>query len=457
MYLLETTVENIKCFRRATVNFVEAGSGERIRRWTVLLGENGLGKSTLLQAMAIPLAGPNALRELLPRAPGWARLGCPYGEVSATLVWTEGDAQLPRWPKKTPYHVRFAVTGGDVEALPDALRPEGTDSVADWPGGPTVPARERETFSKEMNRLRQTAYAEQKGGWLSCGYGPFRRLFGGSQEADQILYAERRASQFVTLFREDAALSSTAQWLVQLYNLGRDGDASAYQALEVVKETIARNFLMKPAELIVDARSASLDLEGRGAVPLPALSDGYRAMLALGLDLLRRLLNAFPQSPEPHKERGVVLIDELDAHLHPNWQRQIGTWLLERFPNLQFVIATHSPYLSQVPGAQNVLLKPSDDHVRATAQNEDLVDWTVEQVLTELLGLESLHSTVFEERLSRFLRLRREAHKKELSAEDEAEFNQLRLWSEGLQSGNGGLPTLAGALAHRALTPTKTS
>ena len=149
-----------------------------MRRWTVLLGENGLGKSTLLQAFAVPLAGPAALRELLPRATGWPRHDAPFGEVTATIQWTEGDAQLPRWPKKSPYSVRFAVTGSDVERLPDALKQEGVEAVVDWPGPATSSARERETVSKAMSRLRQTAYAESKDGVArACGYGPFRRLF----------------------------------------------------------------------------------------------------------------------------------------------------------------------------------------------------------------------------------------------------------------------------------------
>lgn len=71
-------------------------------------------------------------------------------------------------------------------------------------------------------------------------------------------------------------------------------------------------------------------------------------MLALAIDLLRWLILAFPNATDPMQCSGVVLIDELDAHLHPKWQRQIGQWLRLKFPNLQFIVATHSPFVAQV-------------------------------------------------------------------------------------------------------------
>ena len=164
-------------------------------------GENGLAACSC--RCSLSPAGPAALRELLPWATGWPRHDAPFGEVTATIQWTEGDAQLPRWPKKSPYSVRFAVTGSDVERLPDALKQEGVEAVVDWPGPATSSARERETVSKAMSRLRQTAYAESKDGvarvWV---WAVPSALYGGSQDADQILYAERRAAEFVTLFEK---------------------------------------------------------------------------------------------------------------------------------------------------------------------------------------------------------------------------------------------------------------
>src|ERR1035441_9502808 len=99
MYLKTIRLRNIKCFKELELDFSEDilkrdlnKPPESVRRWTTLFGENALGKSTLLQAMGAVLAGPSAMRELLPVAEGWVRVGEQYGEIYAELLWTDGDA-----------------------------------------------------------------------------------------------------------------------------------------------------------------------------------------------------------------------------------------------------------------------------------------------------------------------------------------------------------------------------
>ncbi|MCU1499764.1 MAG: Chromosome segregation protein [Acidimicrobiales bacterium] len=445
MYISRLHLRNIKCFEDVEIDFSDENEPSGIRRWTVLLGSNGLGKSTLLQSIAICLAGPNPMRDLLPRTPNWARHGVPFGQVEGTLIYGDRDQQLPRWPKTTPYEVKFALTGPYLEALPESIRPMGTEVLIDWSGEEGT-SKQREIITKSMNRLKQTAYAEDTVGWLGCGYGPFRRLSGGSQEADQVVFAGRRAARFVSLFREDAALSRVTSWLADLYNLGRDGDQAASETLAVVQSAIRDNFLLQPATLHVDARGATVQLGEMDPVPLGALSDGYRAMLALGLDLIRNIAGAFPQSPSPLEERGVVLIDELDAHLHPNWQRLIGGWLLDKFPNLQFIVATHSPFLTQVWPSSNFLLSQVGKEVKLVHDARSVVDWTVDQVMVELLGVESPRSVRFEAKLDRYQALRR---KKELDNAEASEFKQLDLWADEVLDDTHVSDSLISALVER--------
>ena len=121
MYLRKIILKNIKCFANFDLDF--AAGKKDVRMWTALLGQNGLGKSTLLQAIGVALAGPAAVRELLPVAEGWVRRGESYGEIEAELLWTEGDALTPHWPKKkSPYVARYIVTGDEPERLPEVLR-----------------------------------------------------------------------------------------------------------------------------------------------------------------------------------------------------------------------------------------------------------------------------------------------------------------------------------------------
>jgi hypothetical protein len=95
------------------------------------------------------------------------------------------------------------------------------------------------------------------------------------------------------------------------------------------------------------------------------LSDGYRSILSMTFELIRQMAIAFgpqhvfdPDTPEKVSARGVVLIDEIDAHLHPTWQKQIGRWFCEHFPRVQFIVSTHSPLVCQSAERGSIFLLP---------------------------------------------------------------------------------------------------
>jgi hypothetical protein len=97
--------------------------------------------------------------------------------------------------------------------------------------------------------------------------------------------------------------------------------------------------------------------DGNGTlVNIKDLSDGFRSILSMTLELIRQLIltysveTVFPKNTEMDsmiqiKLPGVVLIDEIDVHLHPTWQTKIGKWFTHVFPNIQFIVATHSPFV----------------------------------------------------------------------------------------------------------------
>ena len=117
---------------------------------------------------------------------------------------------------------------------------------------------------------------------------------------------------------------------------------------------------LRPAE---DDSSHSLLID-RGATPVPVrnLSDGERGMLAMVLDLTRRLAQANPKMRDPAAEaEAVVLIDEIELHLHPGWQRRIVGNLTETFPRCQFIATTHSP---------QVIGEVKSDHIHIIVNGE---------------------------------------------------------------------------------------
>ena len=123
------------------------------------------------------------------------------------------------------------------------------------------------------------------------------------------------------------------------------GERSAeVRVLRVLDDTVAR-FLPGYGNLRLREEDGALSIDRNGTtIPVRRLSDGERGVLALVLDLARRLAQANPRLADPTSDAGaVVLIDELELHLHPAWQRRIMTNLTSAFPRCQFIATTHSP------------------------------------------------------------------------------------------------------------------
>ncbi len=172
MYLREFKIHDIKCFEEVHVPFPH--DGEDYSGWIVLLGGNGMGKSTLLQAMAIALVGPLAGQRLLLSPDGWVRQGRGYGEFSASIV--KGPMDLAVKKAKEHFQTRFAVTGRQEVEL--------DDTTYDQPQ--LVPRLDGK------RALMKGPYAARNKGWFSCGYGPFRRLLGGASEESSLMFALER-------------------------------------------------------------------------------------------------------------------------------------------------------------------------------------------------------------------------------------------------------------------------
>ncbi len=117
------------------------------------------------------------------------------------------------------------------------------------------------------------------------------------------------------------------------------------------------------------------------------LSDGEKCLIALVGDLARRMSIANPVMDDPLQGKGIILIDEIDLHLHPRWQRMIVTKLQEVFPNCQFIISTHSPHiLTHVKPESLFLLKQTENGMVAEKPNESYGK-NVDRILEDLMGL----------------------------------------------------------------------
>jgi predicted ATP-binding protein involved in virulence len=140
-----------------------------------------------------------------------------------------------------------------------------------------------------------------------------------------------------------------------------------------------------------------------GWVPLRQLGFGYQTLIAWMVDFASRMVERYPDSPDPLAEPAVVLVDEIDLHLHPTWQRKLIGYLSERFPNTQFIATAHSPLVVQAAvGANLAVLRREGDHVVIDNDVEAIRGWRIDQVLTsDLFGLPSARPPELDEPLAR--------------------------------------------------------
>jgi len=222
-----------------------------------------------------------------------------------------------------------------------------------------------------------------------------------------------------SLFSEQADLRNAEEWLLQTdYTASKRSEFQETQKrrLEQVKELLLR---ILPEGEVNDIRFvvsgtawAKPRVEFRthyGWVPLRQLGYGYRTLIAWMVDFASRMVERYPDSPDPLAEPAVVLVDEIDLHLHPKWQRQLIGYLTERFPNTQFIATAHSPLIVQAAGsvgANLVVLKREGDHVVIENDPPSIRGWSIDQLLTsELVGLPSARPSEFDALMLRYQKL----------------------------------------------------
>ena len=159
---------------------------------------------------------------------------------------------------------------------------------------------------------------------------------------------------------------------------------------------------MRPPRFVVSERVGEKE-EDRN---LGELSGGCRAVLALAGDLARRMAQGNPHLPNPLLSEAVVLIDEVDLHLHPSWQQHILEDLTRTFPNAQFIVSTHSPQvLTTVKPEQVVELHREDGAVLASHTSATTYGAEAGNVLVDVMGVKARPANDFTAKLQKYLRL----------------------------------------------------
>lgn len=232
------------------------------------------------------------------------------------------------------------------------------------------------------------------------GYGINRKTDESSSLGLSLDYGKK--SHSATLFYDDVNLINAEEWLIQLDYAKKNERKEAEIQLEKVKQVLISGILPDVHDFrFVSDESFNNYVEFKtdyGWVRLHELGYGYRSSIAWIVDLAKKMFERYPDSENPLAEAAVVLVDELDLHLHPEWQRKIISFLTKHFPNTQFIVTAHSPLVVQSAERVNiVLLNKEDDHVTITQPDiPTFKGWTVEEILSELMNMgERTHSDAY--------------------------------------------------------------
>lgn len=385
--------------------------------WHVIIGDNGAGKSSLVRAIALALVGPVEAMALRQDWRDWLRMGESKGWVGLSI---DQNSALDK-------------------------RTGGGKHVKNYYVAPIV-AFERKSDIVEMRAGAQQYDAKKYiwgtgSGWFSASYGPFRRFTGGNKDYEKLFYSNPKLAPHLTVFGEDVALTEALEWLQRLRVRELEGESSHF-VLASIKRFVNESGLLPHGTQLVEVTSSAVTFVDSAGCKLPVeqLSDGYRSILSLTFELIRQMTRAYGE-PMVWAELaqhatwielpGVVLIDEIDAHLHPTWQRRIGQWFRKCFPKLQFIVTTHSPLICQAAteGSIWMLGKPATGGVRKIegVQRDRLVYGSVLDALdTDLFGEDVARSDEARQMLERLAELNLQALRGKLSEEERAELEKLR-------------------------------
>jgi energy-coupling factor transporter ATP-binding protein EcfA2 len=342
MHLRRVHIRNLRSIDELEWRLPEDARGPG---WHVVLGDNGSGKSTFLQAIAIALIGPQQLPALRQSWHGWLRRDEDEAIVDLDLCPVDPSSLRP-------VGVRLARAQSEGES---------EEEVVELSASPTS---EPYSHTRNSGNIWGPWVA---GGWFSASYGPFRRFSGGDPAQEELFTSNPKLARHLSLFGEAVALTEALRWLQSLrFAQLEDVDSAESKLLEQVKTLINQpGFLPNDARLHDVSSKKVTFLDGNGVeVPIQDLSDGYRSILSMTLELIRQLSlwapadHVFTADGGMVQSAGTVLIDEIDAHLHPTWQRTIGHWFLRYFPNLQFIVTTHSPLICQAAERGSVYVLP---------------------------------------------------------------------------------------------------
>ena len=364
--LLEHNIEkieltNIKTFKQQSFDLTQSESGAAA--WLMLLGENGTGKSTILKSLCMNLCDvayfQSMIREGFLEPAKFIRHRTRKGVIK---VWITSKTQ-PRVLEFTKKSVKFTNTEGKSIELSLPLTEQKMDESI-W---------QSPTFL--------------------LAYGATRLLPRGSKH--EAKHIDSTFSRLDNLFNPFVPLANAEKWLLSL-------DKVLFRRAAIVLKDLLN---MKDEEEVTRKRGTIKITINGNTESFKELSDGYQSVIALTTDILQLVMKRWKN---PDEARGIVLLDEIGAHLHPRWKMRIVTSLRTALPNIQFIVSSHQPLCLRGLDKGEVILiqRDRENNIEVITDLPNPKELRISQILTSVFGLSSTMDPELEAEYNRYYELR---------------------------------------------------
>lgn len=424
MHIQKLKIGNLRSFKNAEIEFnLPETKGLEFPNVNVLLGDNGVGKTSVLRAVALATLGPllsgssgfvseGLVRQQTPPEPQptkkYAKINLDKSEpavLTATIASTESEfSSKDNWVM--PSH--FSMT--------TRIRTLGSTEKLDWSVSPNSTAESAENLQ----------FDDASPAFFVVGYGATRRVEASAQvdSSARMKSRLRRYERVAGLFEEHMSLMPLSYWL----------PAFAEQNKGRYKQVITLiNRLLPTHCQIQSSPSKTRDglehlFEMNGVVlPFRALSDGFRGYIGWIGDMLFHICQGVRSGERLNQTKGVVMVDEIDLHLHPEWQRTVVPTLASALPGIQFIFTTHSPLVVGSLASENLYVLDLEEEASVIKRLPETVQGkSSDQILlSPYFGLDSTRSGPTAEALS-------DLAKRAESGDSDAALDYLKIMSRGI-------------------------
>lgn len=351
-YITSLEIENIKCFKeKQTLNFTDENG--RIYQWNILLGDNGTGKTTLLRSIFFPYTNYKA----------WNPIELLNINDSSVITIHEINSNVK-------YH---KIVNGFFGGF--RIDDSATFFVS-------IPLTKNNFIAYGANRIGE------------------KDTFTTSQDSS-------------TLMEDDAKLINVESYFINLdYLRSKDEGEKSEREYKIVEDILKKVLPdVEDIRIITKGRKPFVEfLMQYGWVKYQDLSLGYQTVTAWMVDLAVRMFEKFSRYKDPLAQPAVVMVDEIDLHMHPRWQQKIMRHLSEQFPKIQFIVTAHSPLIVQSATDANVIvLKREGNQVVVDNDPISVKNWRVDQILaSDMFGVSMRDEQITEKLNRRRILLRKE-------------------------------------------------